>query len=169
MSTPSPRPVASPVSIRLAATDDLAAIERITARAYEGYVDLLGGPPVPMTEDYRPRIAAGGVWLAEADAAPVGLIALEHHSGHLTIFSVAVEPAAHGRGVGRRLLTFAEERALAAEVDEVRLYTNALMARNLALYARLGYRERGRRPNPRRAGFTIVDMVKRIRSVAGPS
>ena len=42
----------------------------------------------------------------------------------------------------------------------MRLYTNALMERNIVLYGRLGYRETNRRPNPRRPAFTIVDMAK---------
>ena len=37
----------------------------LTRRAYEHYVPILGGEPMPMTEDYAPRIAAGEVWLLE--------------------------------------------------------------------------------------------------------
>ena len=36
------------------------------------------------------------------------------------------------------------------------------MHRNQAIYQRLGYRETGRRPNPQRPSFTVVDMVKPI-------
>ncbi len=46
------------------------------------------------------------------------------------------------------------------KIRAARSYTNALMTRNIALYLRLGYRETGRRPNPARPGFTIVDMEK---------
>lgn len=46
-------------SIRAAGPSDLGEVIAITNRAYSGYLVLLGAPPVPMTEDYAPRIAAG--------------------------------------------------------------------------------------------------------------
>jgi hypothetical protein len=36
------------------------------------------------------------------------------------------------------------------------------MTRNLALYARCGYRETGRRSNPARPGWVAVDMEKTL-------
>ena len=47
-------------------------------------------------------------------------------------------------------------------LSELRLYTHALMTRNQAIYARRGFRETGRRPHPKRASFTVVDMVKAV-------
>ena len=49
-------------------------------------------------------------------------------------------PEAHGRGIGRRLLAHAERRAAEAEIDELRLVTNAAFEANISLYRRLGYR-----------------------------
>lgn len=96
------------------------------------------------------------------DGAPAGLVVVERRDDHALILSVAVNPSAHGRGLGRMLIAFAETRAAEAGLPEVRLYTNALMERNIRLYERLGYREAGRRRNPRRPAFIIVDMVKKL-------
>lgn len=148
--------------IRMAGADDLDAVIHITQCAYAIYLPVLGAPPLPMTEDYGPRIAGGEVWLACLDAAPAALIVLERHPGHDMIFSVAVHPAHAGQGLGRQLIAFAQERAKAGGMGEIRLYTNALMTRNIALYRTLGFHETGRRPNPRRPGFTVVDMTKRL-------
>ena len=68
---------------------------------------------------------------------------IERHPDHAMIYSVAVRPGRHGAGLGRTLLAAAERMAASWGVPELRLYTNALMTRNLALYARLGYRETG--------------------------
>jgi ribosomal protein S18 acetylase RimI-like enzyme len=140
---------------------DLATVERITAAAYAPYDAVLGYPPVPVTEDYRPRLARGEVWLQDS-ATPAALAVLEIHPDHLMIFSLAILPEHQGRGLGQRLLQFAEERAAAEGKAEIRLYTNAKMERNIGIYLRAGYRETGRRPNPRRPAFTIVDMVKQL-------
>ena len=148
--------------MRLAGPDDLDAVMSLTERAYRPYTESFGAPPLPVTEDYRPRIAAGGVWLMEVEAELAGLIVLEREADHLLIFSIVVAPHFQGRGMGRTLLRFADGVARQAGYGEIRLYTNALMARNIAIYEAYGYRETGRRPNPKRPGWTIVDMALQL-------
>jgi nucleoside triphosphate diphosphatase len=142
--------------IRPATAADLELVRAISYEAYAPYESLLGGLPLPAMEDYAPRIAAGQVWLL-GDA---GLLVLERHADHALLFSVAVRPAAHGTGLGRTLLDEAER--LSAGLPELRLYTNALMTRNQAIYAKRGFIETGRRPHPLRPAFTVVDMTKRL-------
>jgi ribosomal protein S18 acetylase RimI-like enzyme len=147
-------------AFRRAVAADGELVQRLSADAYEPYTALLGAQAVPAVEPYAPRIARGEVWLLEQDGEVVALAVLEPHPDHLMIFSLAVDPARHHRGLGRRLLDFAEQRARAEGVGELRLYTNAKMERNIALYARAGYHETGRRAHPRRAGWVLVDMAK---------
>ncbi|MCO5084088.1 MAG: GNAT family N-acetyltransferase [Rhizobiaceae bacterium] len=149
-------------SMRLADRSDLQRVIALTDAAYGGYVPLLGGPPVPMTEDYTSRIERKEVWLRESDGQLAGLIVLERHDDHCMIFSVAVAPTAQGKGHGVALLDFAQAKARGWKVGEVRLYTNARMERNIALYTRYGFRETGRRANPHRPGWIIVDMAKPV-------
>ncbi len=140
---------------------DLDAVAALSRAAYAHYVPLLGGEPVPMSEPYAPRIARGEVWLSRSpDLA--GVLVLEMHADHAMIFSLAVAPEEQGHGYGGELLKFAEAKAKAAGLTELRLYTNALMTRNIAIYAARGFTETGRRPNPLRPAFTIVDMVKAL-------
>lgn len=148
--------------IRRANADDLHTVVSLTREAYAQYEALLGGHPIPVTEDYAPRIADRQVWLLEIDGWDVGLIVLEPQEDHLLIFSIAVAPAHQGKGHGIRLLEWSESRAREIGLQELRLYTNAKMERNIALYTRFGYRETGRRDNPARPGFIAVDMVKRL-------
>jgi len=124
----------------------------------------VGRAPLPVTENYRPRIDGGDVWLLEQDGDLAGLIVPEREPDHIMIFSVAVSPNFQGKGYGIRLLEWAEKQALDAGLGEVRLYTNARMERNIALYGAFGYRETGRRPNPSRQGWILVDMVKSVRT-----
>lgn len=95
-----------------------------------------------------------------------GLIVVEAHDDHLMLFSIAVANAQQGKGLGVGMMAWLEDKARALARPEIRLYTSALMTRNLALYESLGYVETGRRPNPKRPQFTIVDMVKRLKASA---
>lgn len=148
--------------MRLARSDDLAAIVALTEAAYAPYNAILDAPPIPVTEDYAPRIARGEVWLLEDGSEFAGLIVLERHEDHAMIFSVAVSPAFQGRKLGIRLLDFANEQARLWNLPEIRLYTNAKMERNIALYLAYGYRETGRRPNHYRPGWVLVDIAKPV-------
>ncbi|MDG4894696.1 GNAT family N-acetyltransferase [Mesorhizobium sp. WSM4976] len=148
--------------MRPARPDDLAAIVALTTDAYAPYTAIFDAPPIPVTEDYAPRVERGEVWLLDEEEKLAGLIVLERHPDHAMIFSVAVAPAFQGRKLGIKLLDFADEQARSWGVPEVRLYTNSRMERNIALYSAYGYRETGRRANPYRPGWTLVDMTKPV-------
>jgi ribosomal protein S18 acetylase RimI-like enzyme len=153
------------MKIRKALAPDVTAVMTLTTDAYAPYTSLLGAPPIPVTEDYAPRIARGEVWLLESGGELAGLIVLERHEDHAMIFSVAVAPGFQGKGFGIALLRHADEQSRLWRLPEVRLYTNAKMERNIALYLAYGYRETGRRPNPYRPGWVLVDMAKPVAEV----
>ncbi|RUX44959.1 N-acetyltransferase [Mesorhizobium sp. M4A.F.Ca.ET.020.02.1.1] len=154
------------MTFRKALAADLPAVVALTTAAYAPYTALLGAPPMPVTEDYGPRIERGEVWLLESGAELAGLIVLERHADHVMIFSVAVPPTFQGRGHGIKLLNFADEQTQSWGLPEVRLYTNSRMERNIALYAAYGFRETGRRAHPYRPGWIVVDMVKPVDQAA---
>jgi predicted ATPase/DNA-binding winged helix-turn-helix (wHTH) protein/ribosomal protein S18 acetylase RimI-like enzyme len=153
-------PEASPPLTRKATVSDLAAVVALKRAAYASYTEILGSPPLPVTEDYEPRIERGEVWLLEDDASLAGALVIELNPDHALIYSVAVAPDRQGAGHGLRLLRLADELAHAAGLAEMRLYTNARMTRNIALYTKFGYRETGRRASPYRPGWILVDMAK---------
>jgi ribosomal protein S18 acetylase RimI-like enzyme len=142
---------------RLANPDDLTRLSDIVVAAYSIYLDRMDRPPAPMSHDLIPDVAAGRVWLIGEPAA--GLICLVPGDGSLLIENVAVHPDAQGRGMGRRLIEFAETRARELELPSIRLYANEVMTENLALYSHLGFREVDRRTEH---GFNRVFMEKRF-------
>jgi ribosomal protein S18 acetylase RimI-like enzyme len=75
----------------------------------------------------------------------VGVLVLVPEADHLFLESIAVHPQGHGRGLGRRLLAFTEDRARERGLPEIRLYTNALMWENQKIYPRYGYEVTERR------------------------
>ena len=130
--------------IRPAGIADLPAIERIVHDAYAGYIARIGKPPGPMLDDYRRRIRAHEAWVATDGAEIVGVLVLVPKEDHLLLDNIAVPPALHKRGIGRRLIDFAEGEAARRGYDAVRLYTHQAMHENVAMYPRLGYEETGR-------------------------
>ena len=88
---------------------------------------------------------------------------IEREADHLLLDNIAIDPARQGRGDGRALLDFVEAEARRLGLAEVRLYTNLLMERNIALYARRGYAETGRRQEQ---GFARVFMAKSLSGCA---
>ena len=68
-------------------------------------------------------------------------------------------PEHQRKGMGRRFLEFAEARSCELKRPEIRLFTNAKMVRNIALYQSLGYGETRREELPDRV---IVYMSKRL-------
>lgn len=150
------------LTMRMAAPSDLLSVNSITESAYSVWIPVLGYPPLPVTDDHAPRIARGEVLLACEQEKVLGLIVVEAGDDCDLIFNVAVDPDHRGKGIGQGLIAEAERRTRSRGKSSMKLYTNALMASNIALYSRLGYHETGRRPNPALPVATIVDMAKSL-------
>ncbi len=123
--------------VRRAATDDVPAVRAVTDAAYHPYVARIGVVPQPMEADHMADVAAGKVFVTGEPV--VGLVVVEAFADHLFLDSIAVRPDAHGTGVGRRLLRFVDARARELGLDEIRLYTNAMMWENQKIYPKYGY------------------------------
>ena len=146
--------------IRCARPEDRAAIEAIVNAAYAIYVERIGKPPGPMLDDYAGLIADGMVSvLSDADGTIAAVIVLVPQPDHLLLDNIAVRPDRQSRGLGRRLIEFAEDEARRLGFAELRLYTHEKMTENIALYARLGFIETGR---GQQAGYDRVFMIKRL-------
>lgn len=139
------RPGTCHMRIRQAAHGDVTAIRAVVEAAYSGYVPRIGRPPAPMTADYETLVAAGDVWVGDADGRIVGVLVIRASGDALELENVAVDPAAQGLGHGRTLVGFAESRARELGLEAVELYTNEAMVENVQLYPRLGFVETERR------------------------
>jgi ribosomal protein S18 acetylase RimI-like enzyme len=125
--------------IRPARPGEADAILALVRDAYGRWVERLGREPSPMRDDYARRIADGQAWILDDEGEIVGLVVLKDGPEALLIPNVAVAPAAQGKGYGGRLIAFAEEEAKRRGYREVRLFVNALMGENIALYHHLGF------------------------------
>ena len=145
--------------IRAATPADQGEVERIVSDAYAKYVSRIGRPPGPMLDDYAARTAEGTVFVAADEHGIAGILVLIPEPDHLLLDNIAVVPARQGKGIGQRLLDFAEAEAARLGRSELRLYTHVLMHENLALYTRAGWEETGR---GEQSGYQRVFMRKAV-------
>ncbi len=141
---------------RPARSTDRPAVEAIVHAAYSPWIDRIGQTPGPMLDDYAALIAEGRVHVTGTPDL-TGILVLIPEADTLLLDNIAVAPEAQGTGVGKRLMTFAEDQARAAGYDRIRLYTHEGMAENVAIYLRVGYRETHRATQN---GFPRVFMEK---------
>ncbi len=143
---------------RKAADSDLQAIRNIIEAAYSKYLSRMDRKPSPLLRNYESQVKEGVLWVVGNPI--VGLISLVQESVDcLLVENVAVHPSAQGRGIGRRLMEFAEQEARRRGICNLKLYTNEVMVENIAIYSHLGYVEVDRRIDD---GYRRVFMQKTV-------
>lgn len=131
-------------NLRRAGPADVAQLTALQTAAYAPMGEIAGGTPLPLLADYDDLIRRMEVWVAGPPSGPFeAALILDHDEGMTLVWSVAVAPGTQSKGLGRRLLAFAETRARAVGATRMRLYTHRLFERNRAIYRRFGYREIG--------------------------
>lgn len=147
-------------TVRVATDEDRAEIRRILIAAFDPYTALIGRPPAPLFLDVERALAAGEVRVAvDLDDTILGFSRslAEGHSHYVDV--LAVDPAAHGRWVGQRLMRVLDQVGRDEGAAALTLYTNVAMEQALHFYARLGFTELERREED---GFARVFLSRPI-------
>jgi ribosomal protein S18 acetylase RimI-like enzyme len=144
-----------PPGLRLATAEDLPAIKALIDASYTRYLTRMDKRPAPMLRDYGPSVAEGTTWVVGDPV--VAVLTLYPREDHLLVENVAVHPDAQGRGLGRELMSFAEQEAARRGLTRMALVTHEVMTENQAIYARLGYTEVERRAED---GYRRIYMEK---------
>lgn len=135
--------------ITRAKTADAPAIARCVDDAYTHYIERMDKAPGPMTQNYWEVVRAHEVYVARGAEGMlpnngdtiVGVLVVIQSGTKLLLDNVAVSPVAQGHGLGKRLVTFAEQRAVELGFSEIELYTHAKMTENQIFYPKLGYNQ----------------------------
>ena len=146
--------LADQVTIRLIEPED--SIPNLTALLHHAYAPLaaqgLRYMATHQSDDVtRARVAQGECFVALIDGTICGTIvfksAQQTHGSPwydrddvASFGQFAVEPTLQASGLGRRLMTIAEDRALATGAREIALDTAETAAHLIAWYTKLGYR-----------------------------
>jgi ribosomal protein S18 acetylase RimI-like enzyme len=151
-------------TFRKAVAEDAEAIRRVVRAAYAKWVPLIGREPLPMKVDYGRALKEHDIDLLFADTTLVGLIETVEQPDHLWVENIAVLPEAQGRGFGKALLSFADDKAVWSKRAVIRLLANEAFAANIALYERAGFAVD--RKEPFHLGGVIVYMSKKLADTA---
>ena len=151
------------LEFRPARIEDATAITECVASAYSHYIDRIGKPPGPMLDDYSEMIMQHYVQVLVDGTNIVGVLVLIRQTQSLLLDNVAVHPDYQGIGLGRQMMTFAEQEALRMGYKAVILYTNEHMTENLELYKTLGYLETERKTVQ---GYQRIYMRKKLMNEA---
>jgi GNAT superfamily N-acetyltransferase len=146
--------------LRRATAADAANVRALTRAAYAKWVPVIGREPLPMSADYDLAVVEHIIDLLEEDGQLLALIEVIPKATHLLIENIAVRSDQQRKGYGDKLLHHAEGLARSLGFAEIRLYTNAAFASNLAFYSRRGYREFLRETMI--PGSLTVHMMKRL-------
>jgi ribosomal protein S18 acetylase RimI-like enzyme len=128
-------------TIRPATMADAERLRSIARAAYAKYVPRIGREPPPMGADFAAHIADGAAVVIESDGVLLGYMIGWPEADAYFIDNIAVGPAAQGHGLGRALIEHAAGEARRLGLPALRLYTNAAMTENLAMYRRIGFVE----------------------------
>ncbi len=145
--------------IRPARPADAAAVAACVTAAYSIYLDRMDKPPGPMLDDYARIIADHRVFILDGPTGLAGALVLIDQDGGLLLDNVAIHPDCQGRGLGRRLIAFAEDEARRLGHRSLDLYSHVTMTESIALYVTLGYVEIERRVV---RGYSRVYMRKNL-------
>ncbi|MDF7662760.1 GNAT family N-acetyltransferase [Erwiniaceae bacterium L1_54_6] len=146
-------------TMRIAAISDAEAVTALTRMAYVKWIPVIGREPLPMKADHAAFIKENRVDLLFCGVDLVALVETIQRKEDILIENVAVDPRFQKRGYGRKMVAHAEQLAVQAGLDVVRLYTNSLFEVNIRLYTSLGYEfERSEERN----GGVAIHMLKRL-------
>lgn len=125
------------LTFKAARPKDAAVIREVVRAAYAKWVPVVGREPMPMKADYEAAIGKHRIEIAYLAGKAVGVIETDLREDHLWIENIAISPDHQGMGLGRQLLSRAEQRAIEAKRSELRLPTIlSFMKRSASLLTR---------------------------------
>jgi len=146
------------VTIRLATSNDLPALQAIAVKAYAPYIARMGREPAPMRPDFARHITADTVFVCDEGGVKAYAVIITNEDEAL-LDNIAVDPNAQGQRFGAKLLIHVESYLRDEDFSAYTLYTNVHMTQNIAWYTRAGFTETGRSTQ---AGFERVFFRKTL-------
>ena len=132
--------------------DDSSAItvRRMTASDASAAHSILKESPeasIWSKESLLESVSQGIAWAAEVDGRVAGILIGRVAADEFEILNLAVVNACRRRGIATQLVSSALEYARTSGARRTYLEVRASNAGGIAFYARMGFRECGRRPN----------------------
>jgi len=141
-------------ALRVAQPADADAITRLINAAFQVESFFKRGDRLDLAE-VQARFAKGRFIVAGRDGVTIGCVYVESGAERAYIGLLSVDPSLQGSGLGKRLMTAAEEYCRAAGCGFVDLRVVNLRTELPPFYRKLGYEQTGTEPFPAEAPTEI--------------
>jgi ribosomal protein S18 acetylase RimI-like enzyme len=142
------------IKIRLAGPGDIPALVAVIRTAFKAVADRLGLPPDKdsghasnITDEWVVNDMDDGVryYIAEVDGIPAGAVTVGHPKPRASFIGrLAVLPEYQGKGLGRKLFTYAIDRAAETGADYISVGVVSEEKHLVEWYRRMGFTENRR-------------------------
>jgi N-acetylglutamate synthase-like GNAT family acetyltransferase len=127
--------------LRRANPQDALALALCVDAAYHPHLSQTGKLVSTLEAHYTQLIALYQVWTAVVQGEIIGGLVLIPKEDHMLLANIVVHPEHQGKGIGQALLELADGEALGQGYQEIHLYTNIDMTKNIDMYRRSGWTE----------------------------
>jgi N-acetylglutamate synthase-like GNAT family acetyltransferase len=155
----------NPVLIRSATADEAEAVVALIHRAFAQYRGKLTPESGALSETaatIRAAMASGSVVVALDRSRIAGCVSVQRKPDFAYAGRLAVDPQAHGTGIGRRLMAEAERLARQMGASRLRVDVRLALTENRAFFRALGFVEGTHRCHPGFACPTYVELEKTL-------
>ena len=147
------------INIRLATESDYKAITRVIDDSFTKYINILNQKPSSMVTDYLPLIKNDQMYVLIDTKEIIGTLVLKISNEDMWVSNMAINPNLQKKGLGKKLLKFAEEKAKELRLKTVSLYTSSKIPELYEYYVKQGFKETERKKED---GFDRVYLSKTL-------
>ncbi|MGZ2458587.1 GNAT family N-acetyltransferase [Rhizobium sp. IY2] len=148
--------------------DELLALILAAFASMNGRIDPPSSALKLTTESLAEKARAEIGHVAIDGEKLIGCLFLRPEADCLYVGKLAVLPEAQGKGIGKRLLTIAEETAASLDLPALRLETRIELTENHTVFAAWGFSRTAEKAHPGFAGTTFIEMRKAIAPTIRP-
>ncbi|AUX74767.1 MULTISPECIES: GNAT family N-acetyltransferase [Sinorhizobium] len=143
--------------------EELLALILKSFASMDGRIDPPSSAHALTVESLRQKSRDEVGFVVANGADLLGCVFLKPEPDCLYIGKLAIDPGHQGKGLGRQLLTAAEETARSLGLPALRLQTRIELTENHATFAAWGFVETGRSAHPGFTRPTSIEMRKMLR------
>ena len=138
----------TPVKIRRAVPNDASAVAALLYKSFVEYKSLYTekgfDATTPGIEEIENRINKKSVWLVMDGNTIAGTVSVFSQKDQLWVRSLAVNPDARGKGIGKLLMDHVHEMAFANGCSLIKLTTTPFLLPAIKLYEQFGFEAKGK-------------------------
>lgn len=145
--------------IRPAELQDMGSVMDCIKKSFEPYISILRQIPNALNADLKKIIDSQNLFVATIDDKIVGTIEIIINHESINLEKLSVLPYFRGKGIGKKLISYAEFLAKENRIKKIKLFTNERLIDNIRYFKKNGFSETDKKVEN---GFKRVYFEKNI-------